>query len=323
MRKSTVDVLIVGAGPAGLAAGIQLKKSGIKNVRVIEREAHAGGIPRHSHHPGYGIRDLKRFISGPEYAKRYLQTAIAAGVEVSTSTTATNWIDKNTLQLTAPSGIEHVRADAIILATGARERARAARSVAGKRGDGVYTTGSLQQATYLEKLYIGKKAVIVGAEHVSLSAVLTLKDAGVKTVAMICPDKKHQTVFGAPTLLSLLFRFKYLANTQIIELLGDSRVSGVRVEKDGKELLIDADTIIFTGDWIPDHELVRRGGFAVDDKYKSPILTVNNQIPDTNIFVVGNLLLPIKAADQCAVAAKKVAKYIANQLLDKQKVKVA
>jgi len=314
VRSSTVDVLIIGAGPAGLSAAIELKKSGIKVVRVIEREKYAGGIPRHSFHPGYGVRDLKRFLSGPKYAQYYLNKAKDLGIEISTTTTATDWVDKNTINLTSPTGLEQVSAKSIILATGARERGRSARAVAGKRPAGIYTTGSLQQATYLENLYIGKRALIVGAEHVSFSAIMTLKHAGVKTVAMICESKKHQSVFGIATLLRLIYRFKLHTATKIIEILGDSRVSGVLVDQKGKRWVIDVDTIIFTGDWIPDNELARKADIAIDSRYKSPVITPDHQVLGTNIYTIGNLNLPIKAADQCAVEAKKIAKIIAGRL---------
>ncbi|MSO26312.1 MAG: FAD-binding protein [Candidatus Nanopelagicaceae bacterium] len=314
MKSSTVDVLIVGAGPAGLAAAIELKRAGVKNVRIVEREKTAGGVPRHSFHPGYGLRDLKRFLSGPKYSRYYVNKALKNGVQISTSTTATDWIDPNTLTLTCPTGIEQVRASVILLATGARERGRAARAVAGKRPSGIYTTGSLQQATYLEDLYIGKTAVIVGTEHVSLSAVLTLKHAGVKTVAMICEKSKHQTVFGAPTIMKLLYRFKLHLATKIVEIQGDQRVTGVKVSRAGKEWVIAVDTIVFTGDWIPDHELARRGGIAIDRKYKSPITNGDSQIPNRSIYTIGNLNLPIKGADRCAVEARKIASKIAKQI---------
>ena len=123
MKTSHVDVLVIGGGPAGLAAAIELKKSGVKSVRVIERERVAGGVPRHSFHPGYGLRDFKRFLSGPRYAQKYVDAAVAAGVQISTSSTATTWISEYELEVTAPSGLEVISARAIILATGARERA--------------------------------------------------------------------------------------------------------------------------------------------------------------------------------------------------------
>lgn len=320
MNSSHVDVLIVGAGPAGLAAAIELKKQGVKDVRVLEREKSAGGVPRHSFHPGYGARDLKRFLSGPKYAQHYVQLATKIGVQISLQTTATDWVDKNTLKLTSPNGLEQVSATAIILATGARERGRAARVVAGKRPTGIYTTGSLQQATYLEDLYIGKTAVVVGTEHVSLSAVMTLKHAGVKTVAIICDKPKHQTVIFLPTIMRLIYRFKLHLATKIIEIQGDMRVSAVKVEKNGKQFLIKADTIVFTGDWIPDHELARRANLEIDDQYKSPLVGVDGQISGTDIYAIGNLRLPIKAADKCAIDSRKIARGIAKKILKKNQV---
>jgi glycine/D-amino acid oxidase-like deaminating enzyme len=129
MKTSQVDVLVIGGGPAGLAAAIELKKSGVNTVRVLERERVAGGVPRHSFHPGYGLRDFKQFLSGPRYAKKYVDEAVAAGVVISTLCTATQLEDKNSVQVTSPAGLETISARAIILATGARERARAARAV--------------------------------------------------------------------------------------------------------------------------------------------------------------------------------------------------
>jgi thioredoxin reductase len=314
MKTSQVDVLVIGGGPAGLAAAIELKKSGVNSVRVLERERVAGGVPRHSFHPGYGLRDFKQFLSGPKYAQKYVDTAQAAGVEISTLSTATQLGEKNSVQVTSPAGIETISARAIILATGARERARAARAVPGKRPAGIYTTGSLQQATYLEDLAIGTRAVIVGAEHVSFSAVMTLKHAGVKTVAMLTGKKKHETVGIVRIALGLWYRFKLMTRTEIVEVLGDSRVTGIRIRRNGVEKVIECDTIVFTGNWIPDNELVRRGGFAIDSTYKSPIVAKNAQIPGQSIYAVGNLVLPIKAADKCAVDARVVAKKVAASL---------
>jgi len=304
VKSSSVDVLIIGGGPAGLAAAIELRALGVNEVRVVDREAHAGGVPRHSNHPGYGLRDLYRFMSGPAYARAYVAKALQAGVIISPSTTATQWGEGTTVELTSAAGIENVYAKAIILATGARERARNARMVAGARPLGIYTTGSLQQAIYLRHLGIGTKAVIVGAEHVSFSALMTLSHAKVKTVAMITDQPKHQSIPGARLLAQLIYRFRFLPKSRIVEIHGTSRVTAVTVsDATGKLTTIECDSIIFTGDWIGDTEMARRGSVEI-----SPDSCTTSR---AGVFAIGNLRLPIKSADQCALEARKAAKAIA------------
>src|SRR6185295_17904128 len=148
----------------------------------------AGGIPRYTDHTGFGLRDLHRCLRGPRYAARYRARAAALGVDVRTQTTATAWAGPQALALTAPSGLAELAADAIVLATGCRERPRAARLVAGDRPRGVLTTGLLQQLVALRGQRIGGRAVVVGAEHVSFSAVMTLAHAGATTVAMVTEE---------------------------------------------------------------------------------------------------------------------------------------
>nr|HRD14817.1 FAD-dependent oxidoreductase [Mycobacterium sp.] len=111
-----VDVVIVGAGPAGLTAAAELAANGALNVVVLERESQAGGIPRHSDHLGYGIRDLKTFLSGPAYARRLVVRALAAGAQIRTDTMVTGWAGDRALELTAPGGRDRIEAAAIVLA---------------------------------------------------------------------------------------------------------------------------------------------------------------------------------------------------------------
>ena len=254
MKKSEVDVLIVGAGPAGLAAAIAAKQSGFARVRVLDREREAGGIPRHSLHTGYGLRDLHRVMSGPKYAARYISKALEAGVEISTSTTALDWAGDLALALTSPLGLEEVSASQILLATGARERGRNARAIAGTRPVGIYTTGALQQSVYQRHQEIGKRAVIIGAEHVSFSAVMTLAHAGVQTVAMLTPEARHQSYFPLHWGTALRYRYALRTRTELVEILGRDRVSGVRVTTPRGDEVIECDTVVFSADWIPDNE---------------------------------------------------------------------
>ena len=145
-----MTVVVLGGGPAGLAAAIELHRFDTREVLVVERESDAGGIPRHAQHQGFGIRDLRRPLAGPAYARRYARLAAEAGAEVRTETMVTGWSPGGPLELTGPHGREAIDPDAVILATGCRERPRSARLVPGSRPEGVMTTGTLQQLVYLK-----------------------------------------------------------------------------------------------------------------------------------------------------------------------------
>ena len=185
MTDQHVAVAIVGGGPSGLTAAAALAGKVDGEVVVIEREAETGGIPRHSDHPGYGMRDLKRFISGPAYAKRLSAMAKDAGAVLETEAMVTSWAGERALRITSPRGLRTVTADAVVLATGARERPRPARLIPGDRPDGVFTTGQLQNLVHLHHAKVGSRALVVGAELVSWSAVLTLRESGCATVGMV------------------------------------------------------------------------------------------------------------------------------------------
>lgn len=130
MSKRKIEVLIVGAGPSGLACALELKRLGFSDMLVVDREAEPGGMPQFCHHQGYGWRDLRRLYTGPQYSRHYARKAEEAGIELKTRTMVTGWSENNTLQLTNRRGREEIQAQAILLATGCRERPRSARLIA-------------------------------------------------------------------------------------------------------------------------------------------------------------------------------------------------
>ncbi|WP_343978190.1 FAD/NAD(P)-binding oxidoreductase, partial [Streptosporangium amethystogenes] len=200
METMRPAVAVVGAGPAGLTAAAELAGLVDGEILVLERERVPGGIPRHSDHTGYGLRDLRRVMSGPGYARLLHRRAERAGARILTEATVTQVSGDRELEVTTPSGLLRVEPRALVLATGARERPRPARLITGDRGAGVYTTGHLQNLVHLHHGRPGKRAVIVGAELVSWSAVLTLREAGCRTVLMTTsqPAPESYAAFRLP-----------------------------------------------------------------------------------------------------------------------------
>jgi thioredoxin reductase len=324
MSVDQTDVLIVGAGPAGLSAGIALKRLGVKNVIVVDREDMAGGTPRLCHHTGFGLRDLRWAYSGPDYARHYAGLAQSAGLEIRTSTTVTGWQGESTVATTSPRGLGSIQARAILLATGCRERPRSARLVPGRRPQGVYTTGSLQRFVYQHHLPVGKRAVIVGAELVSLSALMTLGHAHVSTVAMVTEHPSHQIYFpylAAKWLYAdLMARVPVLSGARVVNLLGGERLEGVEIAHaaTGQQETLACDAVVFTGDWIPEHELARSGGVALDAGTKGPQVDAGFHTPTRGVFAAGNLLRGAETADACALEGARAARHINAFLMSGQ-----
>jgi thioredoxin reductase len=316
MTDQHVAVAIIGGGPSGLTAATALAGQVDGAVVVIEREAETGGIPRHSDHPGYGMRDLKRFISGPAYAKRLTAMAKDAGAALETEAMVTGWAGERALRITSPRGLRTVTADAVVLATGARERPRPARLIPGDRPDGVFTTGQLQNLVHLHHAKVGSRALVVGAELVSWSAVLTLRESGCATVGMVSgyPRSEAYAAFRVPG--RFLMDGPVFTRSRVIGIEGKDRVRRAVVEsiETGKRTIVECDTVVFTGDWIPDHEIARAGGLAMDAATRGPVVDAGLRTSSPGVFAVGNLLHPVDTADGAALDGRHVAAAVTGWL---------
>jgi thioredoxin reductase len=310
-----LGVLVIGGGPAGLATARALALGGVDDVLVIDRERDAGGIPRHCHHNGFGLRDLHRSLSGPRYAAELVRRTLAAGVRIETETVATGWRSRGVISLTSPAGVRTVSANVVVLATGARERPRPARLVAGDRPDGVFTTGALQQWAQKPQLSVGRRAIVVGAEHVSYSAVLTLRSAGVRTLAMVTEAPHHQTYAAFAAAMRWGLRVPLLTNTEVAAVGGHGRVRDVDVRNTvtGARRTIAVDTVVFTGDWIPDNELARSAGVALDPASRGPVVDTTGSSTVADLYAVGNLVHPAETADIVALRAAAVGASMARR----------
>ena len=324
-----VDVLIAG-GRAGLAAAIELRRLGVGKVLVVDRERQAGGIPRHCAHTGYGLRDLRRLMTGPAYARHYSRAADLAGAVIRTGTTVTDWPGLIAGQagqpgpvhavLTSPDGRETVTANAVLLATGCRERPRAARLVPGGRPPGVMTTGELQQRVYLDGQQLPGRAVVIGAEHVSFSALVTLAHAGADVVALVTDQPRHQSLAAFRLAAQLRWGVPVWTRTAITEIIGSARLEAVELRdlQSGAARPVPCDTVVFTGDWIPDHELARIAGTRLDAGTRGPAVDTALRTSVPRVYAAGNLVHAAETADIAALAGRHAARQIAAALQAEQ-----
>jgi thioredoxin reductase len=313
-----LDVVIVGGGPAGMAAALELRRRGVERLLVLEREPAVGGIPRDCDHLGFGWFDFRRVLSGPAYARLFAEALDRHRVEVRTESAVTRWKEGPALQVTSPGGLFDVSARAILLATGCRERPRAARLVPGTRPAGVLTTGALQRLARGSRVRVGRRAVVVGAEHVSFSAVHTLMGEGTEVAAMVTDLPRHQTWAPLAWLLAERHGVPVLVRSEVTRISGRRRVEAVEVTQrpTGAITSIECDCVVFTGDWIPDHELARMGGLAIDAGTRGPQVDPWYRTSVPGVFAAGNLLHGAETAGVAAREGRASAAGIARFLAD-------
>ena len=310
-------VAIVGGGPAGLATAVELRRLGVRQVVVIEREGEAGGIPRHARHQGFGLRDLRRPLSGPVYARRYADLARSAGAELLLETMVTGW-SGGALELTGPGGRSTLEPAAVVLATGCRERPRSARLVPGSRPEGVMTTGMLQQLVYLQGLPAGRRALVVGAEHVSFSAIMTLAHGGARTVALTTTQPRHQSLAAFRLGALARYRVPVWTRTRLSAIRGRPRVEEVELTDlaSGGRRTVVCDTVVFSADWIPDHELAVLADLELDPVTRGPAVDAALRTSAVGVFAAGNVLHGAEQADVAALSGRHAAAGVARYLED-------
>lgn len=292
-------VAIIGAGPAGLATAIALKKLGVDDLLVLERSAEAGGNPRHCGHSPFGLSEFRRIYLGPAYARKMVQTARQLGIRIIVNATVVALGENGLLTLSMPQGRQMLQAVKVVLATGIRETPRAPRFVSGQRPLGIVTTGALQSMIYLNHKKPFERAVIVGSELVSFSAIASCRHAGIKPLAMIEANPRV-TAASALSLYPRLLGVDMLLNARILDIEGKQRVTGVNVlTSTGGHRHIDCDGVIFSGQFTPESSLARLGHLEIDARTQGPVVDQFGRCSDAAYFAAGNVLRPVETAGWC------------------------
>jgi thioredoxin reductase len=307
------DVIIVGAGPAGLAAAAELRRQGVARVLVLDREPVPGGIPRHCGHSPYGLREFHRLMTGPTYARRLGEAALRAGAHVLTGTTVTALHPGGRLSVTADTGPRTLAARAVLLAMGARETPRAARLIGGSKPGGILNTGALQGLVYLEKRRPFARPLILGTELVSFSALMTCRHAGARPAGMVEAGPRTTARWPAPFLPRILGVPLWL-NTTLAAIEGRDSVSGAVLRRGSHEWRVACDGVVVTGGFRPEDALVAASHLDRDPGTGGPVIDGFGRCSDPSYFAAGNLLRAVETAGWCWAEGRATATAIARAL---------
>lgn len=315
MTAGNASVVIVGAGPAGLAAAHALIERGVRDIVVIDRDDAPGGLPRFCHHPGFGWEYTHRLETGPRFVNRLLGALDASAVRVVVRTTALAIHPGLEIEVVgAELGLARWRARAIVLATGIRERPRSARLVPGRRPErGVMTTGQLQQLVARGIPVGGARAVVVGTEHVAFSVLMTARRAGLTATAMIEPEDRVMS-FAAAGWLARSLGVPIHLDSAIEDIEGDSRVAAVVLRGPGGVWRIPCDTIVFSGDFVPDAPLATASGIALDPGTQGPVVDQFGRTRMAGVFAAGNVLRAVESSGRAAIEGARVGRAVAAHL---------
>ena len=317
-----IDLVILGGGPAGLAAAIAARKAGVQDLVILERDRELGGILNQCIHSGFGLHTFREELTGPEYAARFADEALAMGIPYKLNTMVLDLsADRVVTAVNRTDGLFQLQAKAVILAMGCRERPRGALNIPGTRPAGIYTAGTAQRLVNMEGYLPGRRVVILGSGDIGLIMArrMTLEGAKVLCVAELMPYSgglKRNIVqclddFGIPLKLS----------HTVVDIEGKERVQGItiaRVENgkpvSGTEEHFDCDTLLLSCGLLPENELSRGAGVALSPVTGGPLVDESLQTSLPGVFAAGNVLhvhdLVDYVSEEAAAAGRHAAQYI-------------